>query len=147
MTFVNEYIPEADYEKYGLREIDERMLPSGLPAPRLSSDSWTIDRERDIYLRRCSRGRFPEDSHLSGWTFFWRGELLWFARTVLDTGGERNGPRWGHSRIFHLRIPEHLKPHRDEILKDIREAFEAYAGGGVFSTATDYTEQIDFELE
>jgi hypothetical protein len=93
MAFVNEYIPEADYEKYGLREIDERMIPPGLPAPRIKSRSWTVDRDRNMYLRKFSHGRFPEDAHLSGWTFFWRGELLWFARTVLHTGGQRNGPQ------------------------------------------------------
>jgi hypothetical protein len=101
-----------------------------------------------MYLRKFSQGRFPEDHHLSGWTFYWRGTLLWFAYQSIKSGGQRAGPRWRHSRIFHLKIPERLKAQQEEILNDIREAFQTYAGGGVvYSTATEYTEQIDFELE
>ena len=44
MAFVNERIPEADVEKYGLEAIDEQHLVGCT-----NSRDWTIDRARDIY--------------------------------------------------------------------------------------------------
>ena len=71
MAFVNEKIPEADFEKYGLRKIDYELLSIG----KTYSRDWTIDRVRDIYLREVAMGR-DEESHLSTWTFYWKGAPL-----------------------------------------------------------------------
>ena len=147
MAFVNEYIPEADYVKYGLRELDWGERLPGLRGSRIATDSWTIDRDRDIYLRKFSAGRELDDCSTLGWTCWWHGDLLWFLEEGIEFRGERNGPQWSHFRLTKLHIPAHLKPHQDEILNDIREAFQTYAGGGVFSTATEYSQQIDFVLE
>ena len=73
MAFVNEEIPEADVEKYGLEAIDDSFFGAG----GTTSRNWTIDRARDIYLRCVARGR-DEESQLSTWIFYWKGALIWF---------------------------------------------------------------------
>ena len=87
MAFVNEEIPEADVEKYGLEKIDNELLSIG----KTYSRSWTIDRARDIYLREVAVGR-DEESSISTWTFYWKGELIWFKREMIDFKDARNAP-------------------------------------------------------
>lgn len=147
MAFVNEFIPKEDFEKFGLKKIDNSLPPPGIPALSVSSEQWTVDRVRDMYLRQVTSGRFLEDSHLHGWTLYWRGHLLWFLREGIASKGVPQGPRWEHSRISKLKLPEPLVAMREDILADLREAFLVRAGGGVFSTATEFSQQIDFELE
>ena len=51
MPFINEFISEADVDKYGLKAIDEKVIVGGTRAR-----DWTIDRERGIYLRNVAIG-------------------------------------------------------------------------------------------
>lgn len=73
MAFINEEIPEADVEKYGLEKIDNELLSIG----KTYSRDWTTDRARDIYLSEVVVGR-DELSHITIWTFYWKGALIWF---------------------------------------------------------------------
>lgn len=134
MAFVNEYIPEADSEKYGIKEINKRFLSTGT--------SWTIDRERDIYLRNVAHGR-EEFRHQSTWTFYWHGELLVVKLDMVKAGGKRGEACWAHKKIRGIELPQHLEGKRAEILNDLREALTAYKDGGVFATATTYTLTLD----
>jgi hypothetical protein len=52
MDFVNEYAPEADVDKYGLKKID-----TNAPSITIKRRDWTSDRDRGIYLRQTSKGR------------------------------------------------------------------------------------------
>jgi hypothetical protein len=52
--------------------------------------------------------------------------------------------RHAHSRITDFTLPEHLEPHRQEIYRDLRDAFHTYGGGGVFSTSADYVHDLEF---
>ena len=140
MAFVNEKIPEADFEKYGLRKIDYELLSIG----KTYSRDWTIDRVRDIYLREVAMGR-DEESHLSTWTFYWKGALIWFKREGLAFKGERGGPCWLHFKVYDFKIPEAIQSHREEIFQDLREAFLAYRGAGIYATCTEYSMQLDIE--
>lgn len=130
MAFVNEYIPEADLVKYGIEEIDKRFIVGNT-----HDHSWTIDRERDIYLRCVARGR-EEASHKSTWTFYWGGELMAVCLETVDAGsdGTRNGRGWVRYQLVdcYLKgffIPSHLLDRRDEIIADLREALTARKGG------------------
>jgi hypothetical protein len=116
MAFVNEYIPEADVEKYGLKEIDAKHLVG-----RMNRRNWTIDRERNVYLREVTTYRC-EMENITKWTFFWKGELLWFDKKVLEAGGNRRGPVWAHIQIRNFVIPPQLEAHCEEIYQDLREA-------------------------
>ena len=139
MAFINERIPEADVKKYGLEAIDEQHLVG-----RTSSRAWTIDRARDIYLRCVARGR-DELSHISTWNFYWKGELIWFKREGLAFKGERGGPCWLHFKVYDFKIPESVQNCREEIFQDLREAFLAYRGAGIYATCTEYSQQLDIE--
>ncbi len=138
MAFVNEYIPEADIEKYGLKEIDDKFLATGV-----KSRDWTIDCERNIYLRHVASGR-DEFSMISTWTFYWKGTLLWFQREALGVSKGADGLRHANSRISKFTLPEHLEAQRHEIYRDLGDAFNTYGGGGVFSSSTDYVHDLDF---
>lgn len=138
MAFVNEHIPEADLKKYGIEEIDKQFIVGGT-----HDMSWTVDRERDIYLRCVARGRF-EDSDRSTWTFYWRGELMTVCLKTVDSGSD--GDRYGHGWVRYqlvncyrqgFFIPDHLLAQRDEIIADLREGLAARKGG-VYSSKSTY---------
>ena len=140
MAFINERIPEADVEKYGLEKIDDSLLGAG----RTISRDWTIDRARDIYLREVAVGR-DELSHIATWTFYWKGELIWFRREVIDFKGARNAPCWTHQKVYDFKIPESVQNYREEMFQDLREAFLAYKTGGIYATCTEFSTQLDIE--
>lgn len=131
MGFVNEFIPEEDVEKYQLAEIDKRFVVGGTNAR-----DWTIDRERDIYLRIVAVGR--EDwRNQTEWTLYWHGTLLTMRLDLMDGGGEPGEPGWSHWKLVWMSgssgLPEHLKAHKAEILSDLKEALTTYRSAGVYS--------------
>ena len=139
MAFVNEEVSKEDAEKYGMEKIDENYLVG-----RIYDRTWTIDRARDIYLRRVARGR-DELSHISTWTFSWKGALIWFKRAMIDFKGARNAPCWSHQKAYDFRIPETVQSHREEIFRDLHDAFLAYKTGGIYATCTEYSMQLDID--
>ena len=140
MAFVNERIPEADVEKYGLEKIDDFFFGAGATTSR----DWTIDRARDIYLREVARGR-DELSRISTWTFYWKGALIWFKREELEFKGTRGTPCWSHARVYNFDIPRPLQNRRKEIFRDLHDAFLAYKTGGIYATCTEFSMQLDIE--
>ncbi len=79
MSFINEFISDADFQKYHLKNVDDRILVG-----RMRSDNWTIDRERDIYLRQVYRGK-EDFTHITKWTFLWDGYVLFFEVHYLES--------------------------------------------------------------
>ena len=140
MAFVNERIPEADVEKYGLEKIDDFFFGAGATTSR----DWTIDRARDIYLREVAIGR-DELSRISTWTFYWKGALIWFKREELEFKGTRGTPCWSHARVYNFDIPRPLQNRRKEIFRDLHDAFLAYKTGGIYATCTEFSMQLDIE--
>ncbi len=137
MAFINEYITESDLKKYDLEEIDKRFIVGGTHAR-----AWTIDRDRDIYLRRVANGR-EEFRHQSSWSFYWKGTLLTVELDTIGAGGERGGHGWTHYKLRHLWIPPELDGKREEILADLREALTDYKGGGVYSSLSTCDTTLD----
>lgn len=137
MAFVNEYISEADSNKYGLEEINNRFVVGGTRAR-----SWTVDHDRDMYLRNVAMGR-EEFAHQSTWTFYWGGRVIVVELENICTVGEMGGVRHGYKRVRSIEIPLELRVQKDEIVKDLKAAFTAYKDGGVAATATDYTLTLD----
>jgi len=152
MAFVNEYIPESDMEKYRIEEIDQHLIGRGVTHAR----DWTVDRERNMYLRNVFDGTF-EDVGQTLWNFFWNGELILFKMIITALSGGRNKPVSARKRIVHLCLmeivegryyslslgssiilPERLESQKAQIFKDLEEALLAYKDGGVFATATSY---------
>lgn len=137
MTFVNEHILQEDVKKYDLEAIDKKFIVGGT-----SSRIWTIDRERNIYLRNVTRGR-EEYKSQSGWIFFWDGQPIYLEIEVLDAGGKPGGAGWVHKKLLTIELPEQLKGQRVEILDDLKEALIAYKDFGIYSVCTDYAVTLD----
>lgn len=138
MTFINEKISEKYKKIYELDKIDEKFSWG------LKSRDWTVDKERNIYLRCVKRG--IEKSHQSTWAFYWKGELIVFVLENISTSGVAGGVRHGHKRVKEIEIPLCLEGNRDEIINDLKEALTAYKDGGVFSTASSYKLTLDIEM-
>lgn len=140
MTFTNEFTPPADVEKYGLKEIDKRFEFLGT----VSARDWTIDRERDMYLRHVAGpgagGRDMEIRNQQTFTFFWKGHQLTLRLDALDGRWVDGEPGWSHWRLVTINgsdgLPESLKACRQEILADLKEALVAYRGAGAYSSAS-----------
>lgn len=145
MAFVNEYITPEDAEKYRLAEIDAKFVGGN------KSRDWTIDRERDIYLRNVSMGRDEDTKHEGLWTFYWNGTLLTLRLDLLGGKGKAGDPGWSHWRLVRLNgtngVPTALKGHRQSILDDLKQALLTYKDGGVFSLNTDYSVTLELAEE
>ena len=94
MAFVNERISEDDRKKFGLDEVDKWLSNTG----KVPNRDWTIDHEREIYLREVNRGR-EEYRYKSTWHFYWRGELMTVCLETLSAGGEPGGHGWSHYKL------------------------------------------------
>lgn len=129
MAFVNEYIPEADFEKYDLRRIcgEHNFVHAG----HMYSRDWTIDRELNAFLIQVWS---HHESKFDGWAFYWKGEWIFFEMTGMGGGGVRpDGSCWYGYRLKGFALPEHLDTNRKAILADLEQALGDYCGGGVFS--------------
>jgi hypothetical protein len=149
MPFINEFIPAEDVEKYCLKAIDQKFIVGGT-----NSRQWTIDRERNIYLRNVARGggAEPEIRNQTKWSFFWCGELLTLRLDSITGGGGRGEPGWSHWKLVMVNgsygLPTHLKAKKDEFLVDLKEALTAYQGAGVYSTTyTSYSVVLEVDVE
>jgi hypothetical protein len=140
MTFVNEFIPQEDVEKFHLDEIDKSLVTG------IDADDWTIDRERNIYLRKVAAGggSDPDLSNRSKWTLYWKGDLLALGMEYLEGGGECGQPGWSHWKLTWMDFPEHLKSYKQVILGDLNEAFLAYKDGGIYSKNINY--EVIFDI-
>ncbi len=145
-AFINEFISDADVDKYGLKAIDEKFIVGGTRSRQL-----TIDRERDIYLRNVAigGGNEPEIRNQTQWSFYWKGYMLYLRLDLMGGGGLPGEPGWSRWRMIWLNgshgLPETLKPDRQRIIADLQEALLAYKDFGAYSTNTDY--RIEFEID
>jgi hypothetical protein len=148
MPFVNEYIPADDIEKYDLKTIDQKFIVGGTNAR-----DWTIDRERNIYLRNVANGggNEPEIRNQTTWSFFQHGEILTLRLDLITGGGGRREPGWSHWRLVRVNgsygLPELLKPFKEQILQDLKSALLAYKDGGVYSSCISYDVVLDISEE
>jgi hypothetical protein len=137
MAFVNEYISAADVQRYDIDAINERFIIGGT-----RSRSWTIDRDRDIYLRIVTRGR-EEVASISKWTLFRRGDLIVVELDLVGTTGGIGKPSSSHYKLLRMSMPSHLESQRNEVIADLREALLCYRDGGVYATATTFSLTLD----
>ena len=136
MTFVNEYISPEDRIKYDIDRINSQYVCVGI------SEQWTIDRDRNIYLRDISYGAGHSKKRV--WHFFWRGHLIELSFEILGRSGSGRGSElWVHKKITNFQLPEALIDKQDEILADLNEALLCYKDGGIYATASVYHLTLD----
>lgn len=142
MTFINEKVIEQDIEKYGFREINKQFVRGDV------SYYWTIDRDRNIYLRDMG-GNWQEPTEMR-MSFYWKGHLLRQDLRLIESTSTRDGEgsqTLGLSTISERKtiwLPPELEGNRQQITDDFKEALLAYKGSGVFSTLTSYTAKFLF---
>jgi hypothetical protein len=141
MTFVNEIVSEADIEKYGLRDINQKYHS----ALRDMTCKWTIDRERDIYVRYMGSGREDLSDHVT-FTFYWKGNLFFWTILLMESGRKNDHHQtvWGLIENKDLYIPAELEAKRPEILKDFKEALVAENEAGFLTKPKSYS--VDFKF-
>jgi len=143
MPFINEYIPAADKPCYEATEqaIIKRTGSVGYSPAR----SWTIDRERDIFLSYIKGGGQDIDrSRFSAYIFHWAGRKFYIQTWQLSTvGGDKVAqPRTTTRRIDLFSevlesgefIKHEVQSDNGQVLALLREAFTAERGSGVLNT-------------
>ena len=80
MAFVNEYISEENIKKYDIEALDKKYN-KGFNKP-----DWTVDHERDMYLRYINSGR-EEFSDEYTFCFYWQAQLFEMTFKVNGGGG------------------------------------------------------------
>lgn len=143
MSFSNEYISAEDFARFNLRDLNTR--PSWLKmSPWYPSDSWTIDRDADIWLRKVltESDHTASDGGYTGvslWNFYWKGVLMFVTLKTIETTGGVGQPCWAKKKLLSMDLPDDLKKDRARILEDLEAALIAYKDGGVFSASSEYS--------
>ncbi len=140
MAFVNEYIPEADYEKYDLRRVcGEHNLKSR--RGHMYSRDWTIDREKGAFLIQVWA---HHESEFSGWAFFWKGTWIFFEmRPVDSTHDEKTNACWFKLLVKGLVCPANIKALQNQAKRDLRSAITEHPGGVTYKYS-ERTATIEF---
>lgn len=136
MGYVNEFASDEDVRKYGLEAINKRFRKVDVKY------GWTIDREKNVYLRWLHSGREDECDE-NKFLLCWEGELL-IAELKRKGDGVRGGPGWTHWSMINMNLPSSLEKHRQEILKELKQALAAFKDFGARSVTTEHTATFDF---
>lgn len=147
MAFVNEYISPEDRQKYGIDELNKfyhRMfLPMG------SGNSWTIDRQKNCYLRFVRQGRYCEEGEerISYFSFYWNGLVRVIRFQSESGGGGRQALVW--KQKYYLKkidppIDDLDASQRKQFFDVLKEALIAFRDFGVLSKAPQFEASFDF---
>ena len=141
MPFINEYIPEEDKKKYNITE-DSNFYRAGI-------SSWTVDRERDMFLMRRAGGGPESPEGEMYWAFFWCDHLLTIHIKSQGSGGDiPGGHGWTKMKILGIGGIDLTPEVKAQILADLKLAFEGYRGFGVGSPFPPYaTYDVIIEAE
>lgn len=140
MAFANEYIAEADFEKFELRRIvgDENPFQPGYMFAR----DWTIDRQHEVFLVKIWTHR---EADFDGWAFYWRGEWIFFEMKITGVGKNATGGLdWVGYSVKNFRVPMSLAPVRKEIVDTFEQALAVYCGAGVFSNCSPCAARVNY---
>lgn len=135
MTFINEYISIQDIEKYQIKAVDKSFLKDE------EHPQWTIDRDRDIYLRYISNEREELSNRLT-YYFFWKGSpiVVTIDAYTNNIGSELH---W-HYELRKIDIPPLSISSKDHIIDDLKEALKTHGVRGVYSNNRKFTVNFDF---
>jgi hypothetical protein len=143
MAYVNEKISTEDWEKYNLSNIDKRWGGAAF------TDHWTIDKERGIWFRLYHSMSDRENSGAevcTYWNFYWKGSLILVETKTINKGRFDCCVYYAYFKVLNIEIPKEIEQYKQEIFKDLKEAFEASnAGGGIYSNANGFKVDLEYE--
>ena len=136
MGFVNEYMSKEDIEKYHIQELNKRFWVGNY------KPQWTVDRERDAYLRYLESGR-ESTSARTKFYFYWRGyEIL--ADMLVKPHDNQGGEPGSHYSIHDLKVPDEVSGQTEQIISDLKEALAVHKDAGILSRAKVFHATFDF---
>ncbi len=136
MAFVNEYIPEADKQKYQITDHSNFY--------RAGAGQWTVDREREMFL--MYRGGYgPEGPHDEKfWAFYWCGYLLDVCVKNLSSKRAEDDSIRARTRILYIHgLPVENDSLRQEVLGDLKEALSVYGVAGLLIPFKSFHLELD----
>lgn len=140
MAFVNEYITPEDREKYGLDELDKIYQRMFLPMSK--SDDFTIDRERNCYLRLVKLGREPEGEGNIWYFSFFINENTYVLKFLIEEAG--NLRTQAYRKYTLLKIQSNDQIDITPFFPILKEALIAYKVLGILSKCTSFEANFDF---
>jgi hypothetical protein len=138
MAFINEFISENDYKIYKIEDLNHKYRLRN-PKP-----DWTVDHERNIFMRLVDIGR-EECSNSLTFYFYWKGnEVI----VIVSVEGSKlvNEKKWRHYKLVKIKIPEVIKQNEAEILADLRKALACYMVAGVRTELNQEDYKISFDF-
>ena len=140
MAFINEYIAEADYERYDLRKIIGEKNP--FQPGYLFARDWTVDRDKEVFLVKIWTHR---EAEFDGWAFYWKGEWMFFEMRIHGIGKNAIGEiDWIGYLAKGFSLPTSLAPVRPDVIYAFEQSLTVYAGAGVISTCSPCAAKIEY---
>jgi hypothetical protein len=136
MAFLNERISDENIKKYGIEEIDRKHYHAHF------QPEWTVDHERDMYLREVGSGR-EEYANRQDFTFYW-GKTLYLVRLTREGRGVRDGPGQTNWSLISISASQELVDQRNDLVVALKEALSAYKDFGTYSTNTSHVATFTF---
>lgn len=126
MAFVNEYIPEADYEKYDIKRVCVEYNKSHHRGEGMYHENWTVDREEEVFLIQIWSHR---EAEFSGYAFYWKGEWMFFdMRPAEYKYDSARNAIWFRFLVKGFVVPDRLFDRREVLIADLRAAITASPG-------------------
>jgi len=148
MAFINEFISDEDWKKYNIQEIEDSFKIGNS-----SDDSWTIDKENNIFLKNVAKSRIDDYGRTwVYWVFFWENKLYEITTEVIKLDKDKSGQNCqAYKKIRQFEFLDNDKEMdynlREKILPYLTEAFIAHGDAGVYSSQISYKRNYELELE
>ncbi|TBW48114.1 hypothetical protein EZI54_21645 [Marinobacter halodurans] len=146
MAFVNEFVPEDDVKNYNLDKIWDSYHPNFKGSKPIGfRHSWTVDRERNVFLIWQSSGR-EEFSNRHTFVLWWKGELLTVILDVCDESFYKLSDNIGKTvwSLFEIEKPDGLGLRDKEIIPVLKEALSVYGYRGAQRQLSDFKVEFKF---
>lgn len=120
LAFKNEYVPEADYDKYDMKKVcAAHNQPLGRDR-HIWFEYWTVDREKDSFLVCIHSHR---EDNFRGYAFYWKGEWMFFDSWTVDARtDEARRAIWFQDVVKGFSVPDRLIAQRETVIADLKEA-------------------------
>ena len=146
MKFVCERIPKECREYFS--ELDKKVSQF-----RGRSGSWSVNEDRSVWVRKY----YEVSDHtaagggytgLSGWHFYWHGELMLIDLQYVDGGGGLNDDHgWAVYRLEKIQVPDSIENQKTELFRDLELALSEYSKEFDASSPKSYNFSLQYSEE